>query len=156
GLLGCLAAALGLLSSAIVLAEEKVEDPDEALLREAKVGADTESIVTYLRSKSESDEDLLNIDKVVEQLGSRTFRKREQAERKPLKLGLPGSTPKAQRAGGARFDQSPEKTATNSAERSSNDTWRNRGQATGSARQSSARTSGQSRTRQTGAGDLGE
>src|SRR5262245_56814481 len=69
-------------------AEDKVEDPDEARLRQAKVGTDNTSIVAYLRSKSATDGELLKLEKLIGQLGSGTFKQREQAEEKLVRLGL--------------------------------------------------------------------
>ncbi len=80
-------------------AEEKVEDPNEALLVQGKVGTDTRSIIAYLRSKSENDADLLIVDKLVRQLGSRNFKLREDAEAKLLKLEM-GALDKLRKATG--------------------------------------------------------
>jgi HEAT repeat protein len=63
-------------------------DPDEALLQEAGVGADGAALLDYVRTNTGSDDDLLKLDRLVEQLGSDEFKQREEASAKLVKLGL--------------------------------------------------------------------
>jgi HEAT repeat protein len=68
---------------------EKTLDPDEQLLKEAKIGTDNASLLAYLRKHSES-EDLEHIDLLIRQLGSKEFAQREQAAAKLIALRLLG------------------------------------------------------------------
>jgi HEAT repeat protein len=84
------ACAVALCLAAASRAAEKTLDPDEQLLKEAKIGTDNSKLLAYLRKFSERDDDLLHIDKVIRQLGGETFQEREEASRKLLALGLVG------------------------------------------------------------------
>jgi HEAT repeat protein len=69
-------------------ADEKPVDPDEALLREYKVGTDGASLLEFLRKRSAFDDDLQHLHRLVKQLGSGKFAEREEASAKLVTLGL--------------------------------------------------------------------
>jgi HEAT repeat protein len=67
---------------------DKTLDPDEQLLKEAKIGTDNASLLAYLRAHSDKDDDLLHPERLIEQLGSAKFNDRELAGKKLLALEL--------------------------------------------------------------------
>jgi HEAT repeat protein len=69
-------------------ADSKPVNPDEELLREAKISTDGPGLLTYLRERSASDEDLLHPEPLIRQLGSPGFNEREQAAAKLILLGV--------------------------------------------------------------------
>jgi hypothetical protein len=62
-------------------------DPDEAVLRGAGVTPDDRGLLTFFRDRAGSDDDLLRLDSLVRQLGSRSFKAREEAVAKLVRLG---------------------------------------------------------------------
>jgi hypothetical protein len=87
--------------------DDKPADPDEALLQEAKVGTDGAALLDYVRKNTGSDDDLLKLDKLVQQLGSDELKEREEASAKLVKLGLVAlpSLRKAKESGDAEVKQ---------------------------------------------------
>jgi HEAT repeat protein len=69
-------------------AAEKSLDPDEQLLKDARIRPDDATILAWLRASSSNDDDLQNIDCWIHQLGASDFDQREVASRKLTKLGL--------------------------------------------------------------------
>jgi HEAT repeat protein len=63
-------------------------DPDVRLLKAAKIGTEDDKLIDYLKKHSESDDDLLHIDRLVRQLGADDFEKREAASARLIDLGL--------------------------------------------------------------------
>src|SRR5579862_2084600 len=78
-----------LTGTASLLAEEKPSDPDTQLLADAKIGTDTASLLAFLRKDTEGEEDLLRIPDLIRDLGGLEFRKREEAARRLVRLGMP-------------------------------------------------------------------
>ncbi len=72
-------------------------DPDEQLLKDAGVKTDGASLVAFLHKHSASEADLRNLDQLIGQLGSRSFREREQASKQLVTTGAP-ALPALQRA----------------------------------------------------------
>jgi HEAT repeat protein len=68
-------------------ADDEVE-PDVRLLKEAKIGTADDELIAYLKRHSESDDDLLHMDRLIRQLGDEDFDKREAASTKIVNLGL--------------------------------------------------------------------
>lgn len=68
-------------------AADPVADPDEQLLRDAGIETNNAKLLAYLRERSSDDTDLLNMDRLVRQLGDTDFAKREQALSKLVRLG---------------------------------------------------------------------
>jgi HEAT repeat protein len=62
-------------------------DPDEAVLRGAGVTPDDRGLLTFFRDRAGNDEDLLRLDTLVRQLGSRSFKAREEAVERLARLG---------------------------------------------------------------------
>jgi HEAT repeat protein len=79
--------ALTLLDGPPVQSGDKPLDPDEQLLKEAKVGTDNASLLEFLRQCSVDDTALKVLDQLIRQLGSENFAEREQASRKLTVLG---------------------------------------------------------------------
>jgi HEAT repeat protein len=81
--------ALGALGTLpLVQADSKPVNPDEELLREAKVGTDGPGLLAFFRERSASDEDLLHPEPLIRQLGSSRFEERDQASAKLTLLGV--------------------------------------------------------------------
>jgi hypothetical protein len=78
----------GSLQGASAREEDKVVDPDEALLQEAQVGTDGAALLDYLRQQTGDDDDLLGIDRLIGRLGSDDVKEREEASGKLTRLGL--------------------------------------------------------------------
>jgi hypothetical protein len=70
-------------------AGEKPVDPDEQILLDAKIGTDTARLQAFLKKRAESDADLLRLEELIRELGSTSFKKREEASRRLLGLGMP-------------------------------------------------------------------
>jgi HEAT repeat protein len=68
-------------------AQKETETPEEQILRLAKIGTDDVSLLKLLRKRSEGDADLRNLDRLVGQLGSDSFREREEASAKLKAMG---------------------------------------------------------------------
>ncbi|MBI1916373.1 MAG: HEAT repeat domain-containing protein [Planctomycetes bacterium] len=62
-------------------------DPDEAVLRRAGVSADDKSLLTFFRARAGNDDDLARVGALVRQLGSTSFKAREEAAEKLVRLG---------------------------------------------------------------------
>src|SRR5262245_34583921 len=71
-----------------LLAADKPPDPDEAFLRTAKVPTDDAGLLKFLHDLSNQDAELLQLDRLIRQLGSATFEEREQASKRIVGLGL--------------------------------------------------------------------
>ncbi len=71
---------------------DKTAARDEGMLRKAGLGTESKDVVAWLKQRSENDEDLGRIDKLIEQLGYTDKEKREAAQRKLAMLGLNGWT----------------------------------------------------------------
>jgi HEAT repeat protein len=69
--------------------EETAPDPDERYLRDLKIPTDTAGLIAYLRERSNADDDLQNIGKLITQLGDKNFDVRQKAEERLKKVGLP-------------------------------------------------------------------
>jgi hypothetical protein len=68
--LPCVLLSAWLLSSpAAPPAADQTDDPDEQFLREAKLGTDNASLIAYLKKRSDHDDDLLHLDRLIRQLG---------------------------------------------------------------------------------------
>jgi HEAT repeat protein len=67
-------------------ADSKPANPDEELLREAKVGTDGPGLLAFFRERTPADEDLLHPERLVQQLASPSFEKREEASRTLIRL----------------------------------------------------------------------
>jgi hypothetical protein len=63
-------------------------DPDEQFLREAKLGTDNASLIAYLKKRSDHDDDLLHLDRLIRQLGDATQAKREEGSQRLAAIGL--------------------------------------------------------------------
>jgi HEAT repeat protein len=85
-------------------AGEKEVDPDEQILLDAEIGTDTASVQALLRKCAESDADLRQLDSLIRQLGSDSFRKREEASQKLVSLGLPALEPLREASTGAELE----------------------------------------------------
>jgi HEAT repeat protein len=70
-----------------VRADEKTTDPAEEVLRQAKVGTDNASLRAVLETRSDSEADVDQIDRLIAQLGDMKFPRREEASRKLTLLG---------------------------------------------------------------------
>jgi HEAT repeat protein len=81
------AVCVALVLSHSLRAEQPADDPDELLLRQAKVRTDTASLLAILQQRSTGDADLDQINRLVADLGSSKFAKREEASRKLNALG---------------------------------------------------------------------
>src|SRR4051812_33111814 len=62
-------------------------DPDENVLRRAGVATDDRGLLAFFRNRAGNDEDLLRLDVLVRQLGSRSFKVREEAVKQLVRLG---------------------------------------------------------------------
>ena len=62
-------------------ADDAGANPEEALLQECKVGTDGTSLLAFLNANTGNDEDLLNIDRLIRQLGADTFEARRRRRR---------------------------------------------------------------------------
>jgi HEAT repeat protein len=62
-------------------------DADLRLLKDAKIGMDRDRLIAYLKTHSASDDNLLGLDRLVEQLGNPDFETREEAMRTLIGLG---------------------------------------------------------------------
>jgi HEAT repeat protein len=69
-------------------AADQTDDPDEQFLREAKLSTDTASLLAFLKKRSDHDDDLLHLDRLIRQLGDATPAKREEASQKLAAIGL--------------------------------------------------------------------
>src|SRR5262249_37493154 len=67
---------------------EGVGAPNEELLRQVRVGTATASLFAYLRERSQDDDDLLQIDRLIRELGGKDFKQRERAVTKLTRLNL--------------------------------------------------------------------
>jgi HEAT repeat protein len=67
-------------------ADSKPSNPDEELLREAKVGTDSPGLLAFFRERTPGEEDLLHPERLVRQLASPSFDKREEASRTLIRL----------------------------------------------------------------------
>jgi HEAT repeat protein len=67
-------------------ADSKPVNPDEELLREAKIGTDGPGLLAFFRERTPADEDLLHPERLLQQLASPSFDKREEASRKLIRL----------------------------------------------------------------------
>src|SRR5436190_436019 len=79
-------------------------DPDEELLKSAKIGTSGASLIAYLRQKAGNDRDLLCLDKLIHQLGDISYKVRSKASARLIALG-PCSLRALTRV---RFHSSPE------------------------------------------------
>jgi hypothetical protein len=68
-------------------AAEKEDDPDVTLLREAKIQTDEASLIAFVQKRTVKDEDRLQIDSWVRQLGSDRFAERESAAKDLIRVG---------------------------------------------------------------------
>lgn len=86
----CLMLSLGLVGGRSVAGDEKPEinGVEEEILRQAKVGTDTASLIAYLAKRSQNEEDLAQVEELITQLGSKRFAARERAEKKLIGLGV--------------------------------------------------------------------
>jgi HEAT repeat protein len=75
-------------SSAAPPATDQTDDPDEQFLREAKLATDNASLIAFLIKRSDHDDDLLHLDRLIRQLGDPTPAKREEASQKLAAIGL--------------------------------------------------------------------
>src|SRR5215831_15635527 len=75
------------LSAGFVCAAEEITDPDEKILKEAKVETDNASLLAYLIKKCGDENDLLRLSGLVRQLGSEKFDERKSARGKLVALG---------------------------------------------------------------------
>src|SRR5437762_6187627 len=64
-------------------------EEDERLVREAKEPTDAAGLVAFFRKRTLSNADRTALDRLVQQLGVRSFRQRESASRQLLKWGTP-------------------------------------------------------------------
>jgi hypothetical protein len=83
---GLMAGLLTFASVSVLRAGEKPVNPDEELLREAKVGTDGPGLLAFFRERTPADEDLLHPERLVRQLGNPSFEKREEASRTLIRL----------------------------------------------------------------------
>jgi HEAT repeat protein len=83
---GLMAGLLTFASVSVLRAGEKPVNPDEELLREAKVGTDGPGLLAFFRDRIPADEDVMHPERLVEQLASPSFAKREEASRKLIRL----------------------------------------------------------------------
>src|SRR5690348_15658133 len=72
----------------VLNAADQAVDPDESLLKEAKIGTDDSSLLAYLRKRSSSDSDLKQMDQLIARLGNPNSKDREEASQKLIDLGL--------------------------------------------------------------------
>src|SRR5207245_593847 len=70
-------------------AAEETKDPDEEFLQDSKVPTDGLGLLNYLKVRSAHDGDLLQLDRLIRQLGAEDFRLRQEAAQKLIKLGPP-------------------------------------------------------------------
>lgn len=63
------------------------DDPDEQFLREAKLATDNATLIAFLKKRSDHDDDLLHLDRLIRQLGDATPAKREEASQKLAAIG---------------------------------------------------------------------
>ncbi len=68
-------------------AQGETENPDETALRTAGIGTDSDRLLDFLRSRSSSDQDLLQLPRLIGQLGSASFQERELAAERLIRLG---------------------------------------------------------------------
>ncbi len=66
---------------------QDLPDPQEEVLREAKVGVSPKRLLEYLRKNTGKDEDLLQLDRLIRQLGSEDFGRREEASARLAAVG---------------------------------------------------------------------
>src|SRR5262245_58364548 len=85
---GLVAGFLTFASLPLLRADDKPADPSEEVLERAKVGTEDASVKAFLRKHSEHDDDLLQRQQLLKQLGSPDFTKREEAALKLVGLGL--------------------------------------------------------------------
>jgi hypothetical protein len=85
-----LTAAVWILTSVGVgrCAQDTPTDPDEAVLHEAGVGSDGQSLAKFFRERTGTDADLLRVDALVRELGDDSFDRREKASGKLVALEL--------------------------------------------------------------------
>src|SRR5215468_2437268 len=62
-------------------------DPDEAVLRRAGVPTDDRGLLAFFRDRAGNDKDLTRLDSLIRQLGSPTFKTREEAAERLVRLG---------------------------------------------------------------------
>jgi HEAT repeat protein len=88
-LVGCTVYILAAYVSAnSVHAAEGATDPDEKILRDAKIESDNAGLLAFLRKKCGDEGDLLGMSGLVRQLGSEKFDERKTAHRKIAALGF--------------------------------------------------------------------
>jgi HEAT repeat protein len=87
--------------------EEQVADPDAATLTRAGIKTDDASLLAFLRERTAPDEDLQNISRFIDQLGSAEAKEREDASKRLGRLGVL-TLPKLRQAAG---DKDPERAA---------------------------------------------
>src|SRR3954452_18750644 len=77
-----------------VAADEKDTGPeeDERLVREAKEPTDAAGLVAFFRKRTLSNADRATLERLIEQLGARSFSQRESASRQLLKWGTPAKS----------------------------------------------------------------
>jgi HEAT repeat protein len=66
---------------------EKITPSDEALLKEAKVAGDGPGLLRYFRERTLTDQDRKRLERLVRQLGSKSFRQRQRAHAELVTLG---------------------------------------------------------------------
>jgi hypothetical protein len=66
-----------------------LKDPDQQFLEESKVATDGPGLLNYLRERSAHDDDLLQVDRLIRQLGGEDFQRREEASRRLIAVGPP-------------------------------------------------------------------
>lgn len=67
----------------------RAADADRLVLEEAKLATSDESLVAFLNRRSASDDDLVQLDLLIRQLGSDSFQKRIAAAQRIVGIGLP-------------------------------------------------------------------
>ncbi len=67
-------------------------DEDERLVREAKEPTDAAGLVAFFRKRTLSNADRAALERLIEQLGARSFSQRERASRQLLKWGTPAKS----------------------------------------------------------------
>jgi HEAT repeat protein len=78
----------GSLSDTFAYAAEETSDPDEKILKDAKMATDNASLLAYLRNKCGDEADLLRMSGLVRQLGSEKIDERKAAHNKLVALGF--------------------------------------------------------------------
>ncbi len=69
-------------------AGERSTTPDDALLYLAKIGTDPGNLLNFLRQRCSSDEDLVNLERLIRQMGNSRFEERERAAEKLKTFGI--------------------------------------------------------------------